>query len=589
MLFSLTKLAMLAPLDSNLDNISFVESAAVEARRLLFVLLSDAQSSPFLDVIRFSRANKEQLVAHLSQLSKAVHTLLLDRGANPSIKVLLRTCLDCTPQLVPYIFRGLHLSDPKPNYRTLSSLTLVDGVVRDAPSTQKVVCSDHGGQITCGTISREQLSLDKVLPAIIPNCVSKVLLGKIVQSTSALLVSSGLKLIVTLLHRAGEFVSALMEGSKEGCDEFKESICQAILNHLPQIPLLLSIPARFDPFVEKSSSANAIVVMELFKTLEAYWQLDPSHFAKLQFDWAKVVPIGIQVDSDDISRHFFNAEPLLQSTILRALADVSRLDSSPSSKLLSRVMSILTTTNVPEVYAAARDLALLLVKKELFGPRDSNLMQDDEETVSCNKYESSLWIDGICSNTIKDLILGIEELHQHRVNHKIFASQAWSSSEIPGRMPPLRVSLLLSFLISQLLRNEVEMSTEFSMLLVRIATKLLIYQSDPRPLASVIAFASAKKSHSITQIARLSQFAIAILQKDATTMSCLMSLQSAAFDSDTACISVSTASTLPYSHRLSSSTSLRECLSLMKYQGSKNPSGLSLLLRKILACSFEVR
>eukprot|EP00804_Cyclotella_cryptica_P013520 CCRYP_017246-RC/>CCRYP_017246-RC protein AED:0.15 eAED:0.15 QI:74/1/1/1/1/1/6/1144/2412 len=611
-LTNLTKLALLAPsVDSTMDSIrdiisgndcysdlSPVESTAAEGRRLLFILLSKSQSSPFLNVIRLRdrngqfTKNEEQSAAYLSQLSKSLHTLMTDREHKQLIRSFLRSCLETTPQLVPHIFSGLNMSDPKPNYRTLSSLTFVDSVVRDAPSPQKVLFSHlRASQGKKLNLSKELGSLDKVIPVVIPTCVSKVSLGKIVQSSSALLVSSGLKLIITLLRRADELLSSLVMGypndgrSESKLTELRETIRQAILHHLPQVSLLLSIPTRFDPFVEETASkANAIVIIELCKALECYGQLDPSLIVTLQFDWVKLLPCENQGVSQEPLRNFFNAEPLAQNAILRTLIVVSRIDNSPSSKLLSHVMSIVTASRVKEVYATARELALSLIQNELFTQAGIDLHQVDDETASCSAYECSLWIDGMSTSIIPEIATWIGEMHQQRVQQKIFVSQAWAHCDLGFDVPPLRVSLLLSYLISELFRQEKVFSPDFSLLVVRIATKLLIFQSDPRLLASIIVYGSNGIAHKNVQHANLSQFAMAIIQNHDKTVLRLNSLLSSVFDSDSACITVKAA--VSNTRQLACSTALRQCLSLLRYQGDDD-GNLGSLLRKILVCSFH--
>ena len=495
-------------------------------------------------------------------------------------RTLLRTCLATTPQLVSHVFQGLHLSDPRPNYRTLTSLAFVDSVVSDAPSPQELLYTKEENTIT------NWLGLDKALSVIVPSCVSKALLGKVVQSSSALLVSSGLKLITTLLRRANEFGSCLAEFSKDGSyesitSEFIHSIYQRVMQHLPQMSLLLSIPTKFDCFEATSSQANAIVVLELCNTIQCYGQLDSSVIETVQFDWVKLLPLDSEVDDQDPLRSFLNAEPCCAVAILQLLNAIARLDCSSSLKMLAPVLSILTTTTVPEIYSAARHLAHLLFEKELFPSNLASSRQLDPEILSCSKYETSLWVDEIDNGLIGEFISFIGDLHRQRVEHKIFVTQAWAKygkGGVLSEMPPLCVSMLFSFLISKLLQNEADLTSEFSLLLVQMATKMLMYQSDPTPLAAVILHASYGKPQS----QHLFKFATAISQNDEDMYHSLKLMHFTSFYSDDE-------GTIDTFHPTDNSLIvLRHCLSLLKYQ-DVSYDNLYSLLRRILSGLVEVR
>ena len=601
-LVNLTKLSSFAPLlditrdfmqsvflgEDSYHDVNPIELAAIEGRRLLFTLLSDDHISPFLVVIRF-RDQNEHAEAHLVQLSKALHSFLTEGGNHASTRIFLRTCLATTPQLVSHVFKGLHLSDPKPNYRTLASLALLQCVVTDAPYPQEVLFSqnDHGDSDILG------LSSNKILPAIIPTCVTKALLGKVIQSSCALLVSSGLKLIIALLNRANEFVSALPnfindDKSESTMSEFKVSIGQAVLEQLPQISLLLSIPTRFDPFEESSSQSNSIIVMELCKTIQYYCFLDPTLIGNVQFDWVKLLPLQNKTDQSGPLRDFFNAEPCCAVGILQLLRTVSQFDNTPSLKMLTQVLLILTATKIPEIYQAAKKISFSLLKKELFNKSNTHQSNDDIEILQCFNYECSLWISEHGKDEILELIKYIGELTQHKVEHKIFLSEAWiktcaADHRSDDGMPQIYTSLLFSFLITRLLQKN-DFSTEFSLLLSRMAIKLLIFQNNSQLLASIIVHASNEKFKTNDHLTHLSRFAKEIIRKDQEAYQSLDLVPYTMFglNGDTTNIKVVT-TTSPYSL-----LALRQCLSLMEYR-SLSYNRLSPLLRRIYAGILEVR
>ena len=560
------------------DNLSSIEIASVDARRLLFLLLIDTHRSPFLHGIhhvtvegKSRRIEAEQKDFRLSQLSKALHGMLASQGHSLSMNVFLGMCFKTTPELVPHFFRGLQLFDPKPTYRSLASLNFVEGLLREAPLPPPPADAHE--------IAAEE---------IIPTCVTKTLLGKAIQSPSALLVSSGLKLIITLTRRAHNCISAWIvngDGSNISgtSEQLKRSISQTLMSHLPEIPLLFSIPTRFDPFHRTTSNANSLVMLDLCEALQCYARLDPSLMANVKFDWTKLVPTD---------REFFNAEPLLQHSILETLFDVSRLSqTSFTSKMLPNVLSVLVFTTIPEVDTISRKLALLLMEQEL------GETTDNTETMQCRKYESSLWIDGISAETIQDLVRMIEESKQQRVQHKIMASQAWANASTGYAMPMPGVSTLLSSSIYRLLGDkDASFSDEVSLLLIQIATKMLLFQADPKPFAAIIVFAANGSVPNDKNIAALYHCAKSILDDDSTANTCIESLTSGVFGAECQLNSIvqmvnadkKNLHTQLDASQYASPVAMRQCLRMMDYSKGRNEE-LNSLVCKIIIGVVEVR
>lgn len=607
MLNNLTRLSQLAPpFDATVESVQLIvdakdrhdglgpiEVAYVEARRILFLLLADTRRSPFLVGARRtevksgqSTKDEDRSSPRLPQIAIALHGVLANHGHGPSTKMLLEICLKNTPELVPHFFRGLQLSDPKAAYRSLATLTFVEDVVREAPLPS----------IWSGSLPVEQL-----LSAIIPPCITKTLLGKIVQNPSALLVSSGLKLIITLLRRGRECVSAFMTTTDKGADEelstqLRSSILHAILCHLPDVALLLSIPSRFDPFenylAPSTSRANSLVVLQLCEAVKYYGRLDSTLMTNVKFDWAKLVP-NVN-DEQTQGRTFSRAEPLLQLRILQTLILLSRLKKSPfSSKMLPNVISILISTNIPEVYTKARKLAVMLMERNLFSEFIDFNSSHIAEIGQCNAYESSLWIDGISADIADKLVRMIEESKQQRVEQKIMISQALFKASVGCAR--LGISSFLVWSISRLFSDrESKVSNKVSLLTVQVATKMLLYLADPRPFAGIIAWQVQGSVHEHVPgnklVAGLYHVAKSILQKDPKTNLLIESLTSDVFYVSSSQILNSQISNgdkkeiSPYAD----ATIMRQCLSMMHYSGEHNEK-LNILLRKILIGIIEVR
>lgn len=609
---ALTKLCFLAPpFDATADSIqeiingndkhespSPIEAASIEARRLVFLLLADTHLSPFLyDIHKNSKKAVEPSIEteqastlHLSQLSKALHDLLVNQGHDISIKIFLKICLSATPKLVPHFFKGLQLFDPKPTYRSLSGLTFVESVIREAP-----ILTRHTNSI----------SVEEVTSTIVPPCVTKSLLGKVIQSPSALLVSSGLKVIISLLRRADDSIFSLLttgtdtaSNNDDGAPEqLKSSLSHAVMRHLPDASLLLSIPSRFDPFdnQEETSSPNGVVVLQLCEVLQCLLTLDISWLTNIKFDWVKLLP-----NDKDEDRLFTNAEPILQHRILQTLLVISRLSEAPfSSKMLPSVLSILVSAKVPEVYTSARKLAILLMKREIF---DSS--SESCEVRQCHEYESSLWIDGISIDLIQELTSMIEESKQQRVQHKIMISQAWSSASMGYTMPSLGVSSFLLSSTFQMLRNDEVLSDKMAMLVLQIVFKILLFQRDPKPFAAIIFYCNdtfPMDGHNCT-LRNIAGGILGSLGRDdkpflIKTNESIKYLASEIFHPDSMinCIARvvnSTAENKDIARIIESiphadTIALRQCLTMIKYSKGEQNEELNSLIRKILVDIVE--
>lgn len=577
-----------------------IETASIEARRLLYLLLADTRRSPFLYGLHHGRrADKsskieEQSTVYLTQLSRALHNMLSDHGHSPSMKLFLGMCLQMTPQLVPHFFRGLRLLDPKPTFRSLAALAFVEGILREAPLP----------------LPTNSLPTNEMLAAIVPLCVTKTLLGKAVQSPSALLVSSGLKLIITILRRARDYLSYSMataagggggSGGGSAAGQTESSLRQTAMQRLPEASLLFSIPSRFDPFLKSTSSrANAVVVLQLCEAVQCYARLDPSSLANVKFDWARLVPSEriAPTQQPRQERAFGSAEPLLQHRILQTLLGVSRLPRTTfSPKMMPCVLSVASSTKIPEVYSAARELGLALVERELFSRASSNPSAEGAETTQCQRYESSLWMDGISGDVIEELVAMVEVTKWRRVQNKIAVSQAWAEAGMGYAMPRMDMSSLLSSSISRLVGAADDgaaspFSEKMTMLLVQIAAEMLVFQEDPKPLAAIIAFSVRDSTPNDKRVSGLCRVAKSILRGDPTTNALLESLSLELFLPGSRFVGVVRAANAEDAgecaprlnvSRNGSHAALRHCLSMIKHSAGGKEELIT------LACKIIIR
>ncbi len=596
-LTNLTKLSAFAPpydadaksiqdiidaLDSY-DGFSPIRIAGIEARRLLFLLLADAGRSPFLHGLHQSmtlgpmkKNTDEQSMKYLPQLSKALHFILVNQRHDQSIKLLLGVCLRITPGLVPHIFTGLQLSDARPTYRSLAALTFVESIIREAPLPP---------------ITSRTLPVKRLLSAFVPSCITKLLLGKIVQSQCSLLVSSGLKLVITILRRGIEYASTPMAPSDTISDgtaakEWKCSISQAIIGLLPEVTLLLSIPNRFDPFRHNpTSNADSFVMLLLCEAIQCYALLHSSLMKNVKFDWTKLVP-NESAEQIMHGRLFSNASPLLQQRIMKCLLLFSRGSrTSYSSKMLPSVISILVSTTIPEVYTNARNVALVLMERDLFAKFNSSDSTSGTEGRECMKYETSLWIDGISDDIIQELMRKIEESKRQRVEQKIMVAQAWSKTFGGLEMPSLHVSSYLISSISRLVCDgNSSPSNKLSDLSIQVATRLLLFQADPRYLAAIIVFCTTARILGDERVAGLYRCAKYVLDREMNVNACCESLSLDTFHPERSGL----VSKYVLLDRSADSTTLRQYLSMMKYSKLQKEK-LNVRIRRLVIGLLEVR
>ncbi len=596
-LTNLTKLSAFAPpyvadaksiqdiidaLDSY-DGLNPIRVVGIEARRLLFLLLADASRSPLLHGLHQSlilgpikKNTDEKSMKYLPQISKALHFILANQGCDQSFKLLLGICLQSTPGLVPHVFSGLQLSDAQPTYRSLAALTFIESVIREAPLPP----------ITLSTLPAKRL-----LSALVPSCITKLLLGKIVQSQSSLLISSGLKLVITILRRGIKYTSTPMAPSdaisdRSAVEQWKCSISQAIFSLLPEVTLLLSIPNRFDPFRHNpTSNTDSFVMLLLCEAIQCYALLDSSLMKNVKFDWTKLVPN----DSAEQTMHgrlFSNASPLLQQRIMKCLLLLFRgSQTSYSSKMLPSVISILVSTKIPEVYTNARNLALMLMERDLFSIFNVSDSTSDTENRECMKYETSLWIDGVSDDIIQELMRKIEESKRQRVEQKIMVAQAWSRTFEELEIPSLHVSSYLISSISRLLCDgDSSSSNKLSDLSIQVATRLLLFQADPRPLAAIIVFCSTAQILGDKRVAGLYRCAKYILDCEMNVNTSCESLSLDTFHPERSGL----VPKFILLDRSADSTTMRQYLTMMKYSKFQNEK-LHVRIRRLVIGLLEVR
>jgi hypothetical protein len=260
--------------------------------------------------------------------------------------------------------------------------------------------------------------------------------------------------------------------------------------------------------------------------------------------------------------------------------------------MLPSALSIMTSTSTttPEVYVAARELALSLLEHEIFPHSDKSV-----EAMSCRKYETSLWVDVISEDTIEDLMTMIAEARQQSVQHKMTIFQALSKAKL-GYDSASSVSSLLSLSVSYLMSDKdsrAPFSKEFALSLIQISTKMLLFQANAKHFAALIVYAAREHSPDDKNAAGLHQVAKALLDDDSKANILLHALASNIFHRKCLLncmlrLSIGNARDVPQCNF--TPEMMRQCLSLLKYttEGDCRDELLN-LLRQIVVhiCAVE--
>jgi hypothetical protein len=122
-------------------------------------------------------------------------------------------------------------------------------------------------------------------------------------------------------------------------------------------------------------------------------------------------------------------------------------------------------------------------------------------------YEYACWIDGVTHETLDEVCRLIKQSSEELIQSRLALVRAWKG--MPGGVPVLNVSPLLV----QALIGMSDLSPLMRLLVGQVATSLLLYSSEPTPLAALI-------DASLTGIAkagneeRLQSYALSLVEFD---------------------------------------------------------------------------
>ena len=124
----------------------------------------------------------------------------------------------------------------------------------------------------------------------------------------------------------------------------------------------------------------------------------------------------------------------------------------------------------------------------------TNIRTSSNHTLDCLKYEANQWIDFASKDILPEIAKMFDSTQRYPIQHTIVAAQAWSKFFPKRSLPVLCFSPLLTMsLVTLSSSSSLVPSKAFSSYVQSIAIKLILFQLDPLPLASLITHCSTLK------------------------------------------------------------------------------------------------
>jgi hypothetical protein len=480
-----------------------LENLGVEARRLLFPLLSDRAISPFI------------LSSGSDQIARSMVRLLESQDASIELRRFLLYCTNEAPSLIEELFRLLAMPDPKNSFEFISRASFIANLLRKGPSP--VACLSS-------VVEERQLTTDDILLTLLPIKMKGHFLAKSLQNGNDFVRLESFKLIVIVLER---FESFRLEGTNlyKWDDTFIKNLTSTTFQWLPDLQILLSLRSRFDGM--SADKCGAILTDYLFRVIEAYITIMPALVESVKFDWMKLLPDSASV--------FNRALPLIQVRILTCLQTIIKVcQHDLDSMLLSSkiIFEIMLSTKSKHIHGMCQKIASSLMTNALL-PKVTN-----DDILVCIHEEASTWIDGISPSTLPTFFKLLQEVLNNSWTQLALIGKAWKTYGVPKNMN-------FSLLVAAALSTVCDSSKPFALLVGQVLSRCLANLRNPLPLAAVIIYANTEESCIAKSqfLVPLVNYAQAILdfneQDNKTRMSHLTTLLSSYFENGShfSCIS----------------------------------------------------
>eukprot|EP00554_Chaetoceros_debilis_P000389 CAMPEP_0194092054 /NCGR_PEP_ID=MMETSP0149-20130528/45449_1 /TAXON_ID=122233 /ORGANISM="Chaetoceros debilis, Strain MM31A-1" /LENGTH=2343 /DNA_ID=CAMNT_0038776869 /DNA_START=211 /DNA_END=7242 /DNA_ORIENTATION=+ len=474
----------------------------LECKTMVTFLISDVQLSPVLIQLRSDAAssgNKKVVSSLMQQMNKTVQHLL---NASPDMvtRKFVSRCFTNSPYLFPNWLRTVSIPDPKPSFTFLSTLSLIYFMLDNGPGVALLEPKDAHEM-------NKKRSLDYLVANVLPKALSKNILTKALQKNNTFLVAETLKLLTVVLRRF-QNVRASVSTKEESLD----CMADTLLMRLPDVMVLLSIRARFDPFVHNMGgglTSRSFVLLSLCDVLRLYVSIFPESFKSIQFDWVKLLSESVKT--------FLTAPLILQHRILTTLEAVNNCyeavaphsNSMASPKGCRAFLELLLKSKNTKISKIAREIAIKLVSSIV-----ASQHIDDKVACSDMKLEISLWIDALTNDVIPYFCQLLETGQKATIQHSTIMSNAWSRAFPSSAKGTSNITPLLPLTFMSIASGGKSFPDALVSIVVKITSKLLLTTSNPQNLASLVKYAQAiclENESNVEKVEKLETFASTII------------------------------------------------------------------------------
>ena len=514
----------------------------VEARRLLFLLLSDREASPFLP--NFG----------IEHVARSMIRLLDSQHADIGMRNFLLYCTKENPALMQGLFKLLTTPDSKNRFSLVSRVSFITLLLSKGPSPRACVSA----------IGERNICIRDILPLILPLRLRGHVLTKALQNGNNLVRLEIFKMIILILER---FRSLREDGRKRYNWEigFTDILTLATFQWLPDLQILLSLRSRFH--TTSGGRGCAILSNYLFRVIESYIIILPSQVETLNFDWMKLLPYNALE---------FNQAPLfLQVRILQCLQIIMKFCRQNLEYLLlssTIVFEIMISTKSTQINDTCRKIIMRLMSAVLL-PKFT-----DRTTSECIREEMSLWIDGILDSNISTVFKLFREVLSKSSRQLAFLCKSWKISKVPKHAN-------FSNLLAAAFSTDDDSSRSFALLVGQVTARRLVTLNDPSPLAAAIVYADKEescvsRSEFLSPLVAYARVIFEFNDDNPRKMSCVEILLSSYFDNDSPITGILSFFTKTNDHDTSKTLDWKSLMTL-------SPTRL-LLFTKILNHTFKI-
>lgn len=438
--------------DEELDLDSALVNLGVEARRLLFPLLSNQELSPFLP--NFGAEH----------VARSMVRLLESPKSGIGLRRFLLYCTKENPSLIEELLKLLTIPDPRHSFGFISRASFITVLLDKGPSPSACVSS---------MVGKRKICIQDILSILLPTKLKGQFLAKALQNGNNLVRLETFKMIMIILKRFRRL--RLESQNRFKWDEgFIKTLTLSTFQWLPDLQILLSLRSRFDNM--PGDRCGAIMSGYLFQVIMAYIITLPSLVDRVNFDWMKLLPSN--------ASKFNNSLPFLQVRMLKCLQIIiNTCQDDLDHMLLSSkiVFEIMLSTKSKQIHNKCHKIISRLMSTILVPKVTNNDLSD------CILEEISDWIDAVSDATLPSIFKLFREIIHNSSRQLAFLGKSWESYEVPKN---INFSILLAAAYS----TADEFSQPFAFLVSQVTARCLASSRDPLPLAAVIMHAVKAKS-----------------------------------------------------------------------------------------------